>query len=300
MSKVAITRSKGHYHGVKRVLEMLEEEIGRELRNKRKIVVKPNFVSTSIELSATHVKAVKALLDFLSNHTSSKIIIAEGPASTKMEDGLRNYNYYKELKDYDVEYIDLNEDDYVKTKVWDENLERKLEVRIAKTIIDSDFRVSICRPKTHDTVIVTLTIKNIVVGSLINHDKSKIHKGYRAINLTIAELTKLVKPHLAVIDGYIGMQGNGPVSGEPVMSKFAVAGLDPIAVDAVTAKIMGFNPLEIGYLYYLDKWRVGKAKINEIEIIGEKIENLHIKFKPHRTYLQQKDWKIQRGGDSCQ
>ncbi|MCS7365120.1 MAG: DUF362 domain-containing protein [archaeon GB-1867-035] len=293
MSKVAIVKSKGHYHGVKEVLELLKEEIKEKIRGRKRIVIKPNFVSTTIALSATHVEAVKALLDFISNYTSSKIIIAEGPASAKIEEGLRNYDYYNKLKEYDVEYVDLNEDDYIKVKVWNSNLEKKLEVRIAKTIVNSDFRISICRPKTHNTVIVTLTIKNIAVGSLINHDKSKIHKGYKAINLTIAELTKLVKPHLSIIDGYIGMQGNGPVSGEKILSKFAVAGLDPVAVDAVTAKLMGFNPLEIGYLYYLDKWGEGVANIDKIEIIGGKIEDFSIKFKPHRTYLSQKNWKIE-------
>lgn len=294
MSKVVVVRSKSHYHGVKEALEPLREEIKKKMKGKRQIVIKPNFVSTNIELSATHVEAVKALLDFISDHTTSKIVIAEGPASAKIEEGLRNYNYYEELKDYGVEYIDLNEDKHIEVKVWDSDLEKKLEVRVAKTIIDSDFRISICRPKTHDTVIVTLSIKNIVVGSLINHDKSKIHKGYKAINLTIAELTKLVKPHLSIMDGYIGMQGDGPVFGEEIMSKFAIAGLDPIAVDAVTARLMGFEPLEIGYLYYLNKWGEGIAKINEIKVIGGKIEDLSVKFKPHRTYLSQKNWKVDK------
>lgn len=69
-------------------------------------------------------------------------------------------------------------------------------------------------PKTHDLVIATLSLKNMAVGSL--RTKSACHAGYRGTNLNLYKLAPYVAPHLAVIDGYQGMEGNGPVSGDRV------------------------------------------------------------------------------------
>jgi uncharacterized protein (DUF362 family) len=96
-------------------------------------------------------------------------------------------------------------------------------------------------PKTHDCVITTLSIKNMVVGSLVNREKSKIHQGCKGINLNLATFSRFVMPHLGVIDGFVGMEGRGPVSGDPVELRAAAASLYPISLDAVTSKIMGFD-----------------------------------------------------------
>lgn len=137
---------------------------------------------------------------------------------------------------------------------------------MSKTLVESDYRISVALPKTHDFIIATLSIKNIVVGGLVKGEKGKIHQGYKAINLNIARLAKHVMPHLGIIDGFVGMEGKGPVSGDPVNLRVAAASFHPVSLDAVMCRIMGFNPLDIGYLYYLDKWGMGVADLNKIEI----------------------------------
>jgi len=287
---VAVVRSEGYYEGVKRALEVIEERIAESLKGKRRVLVKPNFVSTRRELAVTHVDSVRAVLDVLSRHYSGEITLGEGPALGNLSDALRNFGYQKLIEEYGLNVVDLNEDEYAELEGVDSGL-RPLKFRVSKTLLESDYIVSVAKPKTHDCVIVTLSIKNVVVGGLVRGEKSKIHQGTKAINLNIAKLARHVMPSLGVIDGHVGMEGSGPVSGDPVNLRAAAASLHPVSLDAVMAKIMGFDPLNIGYLYYLDAWGVGVADLNSIRVIGESIDDVAVKFKPHPRYREQLRWR---------
>jgi len=287
---VALAESKSHYDGVYECLSLIERQIREDLKGKKKVLVKPNFVSTRRQLSATHVDAVRAVLDVISRHYSGSIILGEGPASSSLRDGLANYGYLDLQKEYNVEFADLNKDDYVELEGFDSQL-RPLKLRMSKTVVESDYRVSVALPKTHDCVIVTLSIKNIVVGGLISGEKWRIHQGYKAMNLNIAKLAKHVMPNLGIIDGFVGMEGSGPVSGDPVDLRMAAASTYPVSLDAVVCRIMGFNPMEVGYLYHLNNWKVGIADLEKIEIIGKSIEDFARKFKPHPRYYEMLNWK---------
>lgn len=289
---VALVESNGHYDGVRRALELIEDKIKEGLKGKEKPLIKPNFVSTDRQLSATHVDAVRAVLDVISRYYSGRIIIGEGPASSSLRVGLENYGYLKLRRDYDVEFVDLNEDDYVELEGFDSQM-RPIKLRVSKTLLESDYRVSVALPKTHDYVIVTLSIKNMVMGGLLRGDKGKAHQGYKAINLSIAKLAKHVMPDLGVIDGFVGMEGRGPVSGNPVNLRVAAASIRPVSLDAVMCKIMGFDPFNIGYLYYLDKWGLGVADLEKIEIIGRSMKDFARKFKPHPNYKEMLNWRIE-------
>ena len=287
---VALVKSKSHYNGVYEALSLIEKQIREGLEGKRRVLVKPNFVSTSQQLSATHVDAVRAVLDVISKYYSGSIIIGEGPALSSLKEGLTNFGYLSLKEEYNVEFVDLNEDDYIELEGFDSQL-RPLKLRMSRTLVESDYRISVALPKTHNCVITTLSIKNMVVGGLVRGEKGRIHQGYKAINLNIARLAKHVMPDLGVIDGFVGMQGRGPVSGDPVNLRAAAASTYPVSLDAVMSRIMGFNPLDIGYLYYLDKWGVGIADLEKIEIVGRSLDELTRKFKPHPNYQEMLDWR---------
>ena len=167
-------------------------------------------------------------------------------------------------------------------------------MRVAKTVIEADYRISPAVLKTHDCVIVTLSLKNMVMGSVL--DKRRMHQGFPAMNVNLYKVAELVPVHLAVIDGWRGMEGNGPVRGTAVDSRVALASTDFIAADAVAAKLMGFNPSEIGYLQYaggnygFDP--LGTADLSDIKLVGENLDSVERRFKPHYAYSEQKNWRI--------
>ena len=109
----------------------------------------------------------------------------------------------------------------------------------------------------------------------------KIHKNLR-------DFLQMIKPDMTVIDGYRGMEGDGPLEGEPVFHGYALASFDPIAADYVGAQLMGLDPKSIGYLYYLtENFLPGWIP----EIVGEKLEPLIKKYKLHKKYHLQIQWR---------
>jgi len=288
VAKVSLARSGTRYETVTKALNLVRKDVEKSLKGKKRIVVKPNLVSPSNQLCATHVDAVRATLDFLRRLTSSNILIAEGSAyNTKS--CYKNYGYTTLTKEYGVELIDLNEDDSVETKVYDRDF-NEITIHLAKTIVEADYRVSLAIPKTHDCLIVTLSLKNMVVGSA-QQDKSLLHQGYPAMNLNMYQVVKKIPPSLAVIDGWVGMEGNGPVSGTPVEMGLALASTDFVAADTVATYLMGFEPSEVGYLTYANG-RLGIGDLKEIKILGEDVNSLRRRFEPHRDYEGQRMWQI--------
>lgn len=288
--RVAVARGATRYEAVRRALELIRSDIAESLEGKRRILVKPNLVSDRVQLAATHVDTVKAILDVVTSLSSSRVAVGEGSASDTFT-GYRNFGYFRLRDEYGAELLDLNVDDYVEVDVFDRRF-RRFNIRVSKTVYECDYRISAAVMKTHDTVIVTLSIKNMAVGSIIGYGKSMIHQGYQAINLNIYRIAKFIPVHLAVVDGFKAMEGDGPIGGEEVDMRVALAGLDPVAVDAVAAYMMGFNPMDVGYLYYCHRFGLGVADLDRIKVVGEDPGRLQRRFKPHRGYERQLNWRI--------
>lgn len=115
-------------------------------------------------------------------------------------------------------------------------------------------------------------------------------KATKIIHHNVAEFAKLTWPDLVVLDGFKCMDGNGPVDGFPVSLGAAVASVDPLKADGVGARLMGLQPEDIGYLYYLQRQNLGDYSLNGL--IGEEIDKVKYAFKMHPTYDIQKKWRV--------
>lgn len=305
MPKISIKNDLSRYKSIYSALELLRTEIKKEISGKKKIVIKVNFVDSKNIIYATNPYAVKAVLDFLKTITDQKIVIAEAPFSGSMEMALKNFHYYEILDGYNIDYVDLNRDETERFTIKDPKLRRSYVVNLAKTIIESDFRISVTPPKTHDTFIVTLGLKNLAVGSTIvpgrfassfipvdeKHWRLVYHKGLKDGNILISQVCKKVWPNLNILDGWQGIEGNGPTHGSSVDWQIAIAGLDALAVDWFVTSLMGFNPNTVGYLYYLKKERLVELDIEKMEIVGEKdLKKFQKHFIPHKSYKEQLRW----------
>src|SRR3989344_2687491 len=105
------------------------------------------------------------------------------------------------------------------------------------------------------------------------------------------DIAKTIKPHLSVIDGTVSMEGEGPAFGTPKKTNFAVAGLDPLAVDSLVTSLMGFNLKDVGYLKLMDDNRIGQGDLSKIVVLGEKPGKFQYRFKPHPTHKRQILWQ---------
>ena len=306
-ASVAITTGNGRADLAFRALQSYSKQIRQAIGNRR-VVLKPNNVSTEIPLCATHVDTLEGILEFLKSiRKLDNVIIAESAANAPTFDGFSNYGYFKLGDKYPVKFVDLDKEGSEILYVFDEKDFKPHPVRISRVMLSPDsYIVSVAKMKTHNLIIATLSLKNIVLGSPVKDagfsfgpnrkegaksDKSLIHGGgFRGINYNLYDLAPRLHPHLAVIDGFEGMEGNGPSNGTPVDHRVCVVSTDWLAADRVAVELMGIDFATIGYLSFSAQAGLGVADLSKIEIVGESIAN-HIKhYKLHENIEKQLIW----------
>lgn len=289
MPRVSIIKGKSRRDNVIRSLELISDEIRGGLKNKQ-IVIKPNFVSTSIQLAASHVDQIRGILDFFRGFYKGKVIVAEAACGDTQE-AFKNFGYYHLLDEYDVELVDLNRGLNKEVPIKDSK-GRSLTVRVSSLLLDEkNYLISAAKLKTHDAVVVTLSIKNMAMGSVLLFDKAKVHQRFRQTNLNIAELAQWVWPDLSVIDGLVGMEGDGPIFGDPIHVGITITSADPLAADRVACEIMGIDFLKVGYLYYCAERGLGEADIDKIPVVGISIRECITAFRLHSQVGEQYKWE---------
>ncbi len=295
---------------------------GIDWASRQAVLIKPNLVKIGRPYAVTHPDALATVLAVVRERYSGPLTIAEGCAEEPTSEFFKLQGIDELADEYEASLIDLNADESVPITVYNQDA-KPLQIRLARQVIKSDCRISLCLPKTHDTVLVTLSIKNMAMGSLINRrlskmkdhpawfdrlgrllhghgngwgsDKVAMHQGYPVINLNLARLATFVRPHLSVVDGFIGMEGAGPLNGKPVPWGVVVAGTDALAVDTLTAHLMGFEIDHIGYLSYCAQLGLGCSDLERIEIVGNTApQTVARSFAPHPQHRRQLHWQHPR------
>jgi uncharacterized protein (DUF362 family) len=112
-------------------------------------------------------------------------------------------------------------------------------------------------------------------GLLPDKFKAKYHP--KGMSKVVVDINAVVKPILTVGDGFVGMEGAGPIDGDPVRMDLIVGEKDVVAVDATCCRIMGFDPQKVKHV-----WRAferGLGEVDDIAVVGEKVEDVMRVFK---------------------
>ena len=295
-SSVGLTTGNNRADMVFRALTPYSRQIRQAIGNRR-VVLKPNNVSIAIPLCATHVDTLEGILEFLKSIKKlDNVVIAESAANGPTYDGFSNYGYFSLAQKYPVKFMDLDKERSKILYVFDEKDFRPHPVRFSGVLLSPDsYIVSVARMKTHDRAIATLSLKNIVFGAPLKDqgftfgrdrregsksDKAIVHGGgFRGINYNLFDMSSRLHPHLAVIDGFEGMEGNGPNNGTPVDHRVCVASTDWLAADRVGIELMGIDHSTVAWLNYCAQAGRGVADLEKIEIIGERISDHIIHYK---------------------
>ena len=243
--KVALTSGDNRSENIRDALDLIKDEI--DLTGKSGIFIKVNFVDTEIQAAATHVDAVRPLLEFLRTRYNGKLSIGEQTKMGPVRDAFEHYGYNDLLNQYDVNIVDMKEGNWETLHLYDSAF-KPMDIHYSREMLESDYLISIGPPKTHDSATITASIKNVVMGGVSHkHDeKTKIHQGPQVMSLDLYLMAKEHVPELAILDGFVAMEGDGPVNGDPVDWKIAIA-----SCDAVAADLIGFDLSKIGHLWYL-------------------------------------------------
>jgi uncharacterized protein (DUF362 family) len=285
-------------------LTAIEDQILPVLKTKKYVVIKPNIVNTMNQLASTHVDALHGILDFLAPRFKGPVVIAESSAgfTTEGYDHFRYYDTVKEHKPLPISLVDLNEEGKYETHTILNGDLHAVPVRLAARLLDPQaFIICSAMLKTHNTVVATLSIKNMALGAPLHssrkefrgwNDKRLYHGGVRQTHVDIMLTAQRLQPcwGAAVIDGYDGMEGNGPNDGVLVPSRLAIASTDYIAADRVGIAAMGIDPSWVGYLGFCAQCGLGQYDLAKIDIRGPKLTEVTRKYRMSDDIQRELRW----------
>lgn len=303
-SVVALASGASRRKNICESLVAIEDQILPVLKTKRYVVLKPNIVNTMNQLASTHVDALQGILDFLAPRFKGPVVIAESSAgfTTEGYDHFRYHDVVKEHKPRQVSLVDLNEEGKYETHTILNGDLHAVPVRLAARLLDPEaYVICSCMLKTHNTVVATLSVKNMALGAPLHsprkenkrwNDKRLYHGGVRQTHVDIMLTAQRLQPHwgATVIDGYEGMEGNGPNDGTLVPSRLAIASTDYIAADRVGIAAMGIDPSWVGYLSFCAQCGLGQYDLAKIDIRGAALADVTRKYRMSDAIQRELRW----------
>ena len=303
-ARVGLARGANRRETVRHSLELVADDIIPKL--KPQLLVKPNLLSSTNALASSNVDALRGILDFLATvpNPPEEIIVAEGANEDYPGEAYDNLHYrdVAEESSIPMRLVDLHQE-----TEWQEATivladRTETTVKMPKIVLDCPCTLSLAVAKTHDVCVVTLALKNMIMGTLYKPDRIKMH-GFNShaervlpteaqvLNVNLIRLARFLAPDISLIDGVQGVQGNGPGGTDAVDLRLAAAGVDVFAADAVVAKAMGFEPLELGLLRYGNDLGMGIADLARIDVLETPVADVLTPFKPHDTTELQMQWQ---------
>jgi uncharacterized protein (DUF362 family) len=278
-STVSIVRAPAYDQSLYETVRRMVEEHGIDVRG-RQVVLKPNLVEFEPESSInTHPLLVHAAFETFRAMGAASVRIAEGPGHRRNTLDLADAaGYFQTVPRFEDVFVDLNLDDVTRVRPA-RQLSHTGALYLPNTALGADLLVSMPKMKTHHWTGATLAMKNlfgVVPGGIYGWPKNVLH--WAGIHESIADLHAAFPRQFAIVDGIVGMQGNGPIQGTPKPAGVLVAGRDGVAVDATCCRIMRIEPLKIEYLRLASG---GESHIAERNIrqIGESLSAVATPFE---------------------
>lgn len=235
----------------------IELEVEKKLQNCENVLIKPNLRAAGAiaykKCSITNPLIIKSLVERLLD-LGKTITVAECTSSKYITKKALENSGIKSLETIGVDVLNLNLTKTKKIKISGGSLK---EIDVPLPIVNSDFVISLPVMKTHKLTLVTLSMKNMM-GATSEMGPSRMHCA--GIHQSIADINTVIKPDLCIIDATKAMEGSGPVRGSEVILNMLIGGYDPVSVDSIAAKIMGFDLYKIEHIVFAEKRGVGKIK----------------------------------------
>jgi uncharacterized protein (DUF362 family) len=247
----------------------------------KRILLKPNLVEFDPKgVINTHPAVIEATITAFKTLGAREVIVAEAPGHRRDNEYLLAASgLYDVIKEHRVRYVDLNTDDIRLTKLKSSFTNFK-QLYLPETLYNADLLVSMPKLKTHHWAGVTLSLKNmfgVVPGSVYGWPKNALH--WAGIVGSILDInSSLPLPRFAMIDGIVGMEGNGPLQGQEKKSGALIFGDDLVAVDATAARLMKIEPRKVKYLDLAAAF-LGNLGYEQIEQIGENLQPYQQDFR---------------------
>ena len=225
-SRVAILEARSYQASLKDTIRRGINLFKLDVKGKR-ILLKPNLVEFDPNgVINTHPAVIEAAIDSFKSLGAKDVVVAEGPGHRRDNEYLLTASgIHDVINEHRVSYVDLNTDDVRITKLRSSFTDLK-QLYLPETLFNADLLVSMPKLKTHHWAGVTLSLKNMfgfVPGSVYGWPKNVLH--WAGIHESILDInSSLPIPQFAIVDGIVGMEGNGPLQGQAKPSGMLILG----------------------------------------------------------------------------
>ena len=236
------------------------------------VLLKPNLVEDLPGPVNTHADIIGSAARCFLRLGVAKVVVGEGPGHQRdTQLVVQAANLKPHLAERQIQFVDLNRDELVRVKLK-ANYSGMGALWLPRTVLDSDFVVSMPKIKTHHWAGVTLSLKNmfgIVPGMKYGWPKNLLH--WHGIHESILDICATVPIHFVIADGITAMEGNGPLQGTPRKLGKIVLADDPVAADSTCARLMGLDPLQVRHLSDGSRF-LGNLRADRITMLAEPAE----------------------------
>lgn len=286
MTVVSIVRAENVPEAVREAVELAG---GFEIKEGDTVVIKPNAKNQAPPGYGivTDVAVIEPLVEMSIGKGAKRVTIADGAAyptgSYHTFSAFETMGVTKLAKKWDLDLVDLNSYDSVDLDV-PEGLVLDT-VRVGRVVTEVDFLINVPVLKTHRGTLLSNCVKNIGVGVACREEKKRLHR--LGIDEGLLDVFSVVKPHFNVVDALVCIEGDGPnfPPGKPRPLGLVLAGEDGVAVDAVCARLIGLDPLEVKHLRLAHDRGIGIADLGQIEVVGERLEDVATIFERPSTFM---------------
>ncbi|WGX74755.1 DUF362 domain-containing protein [Paraclostridium bifermentans] len=286
-----------NYENIKKSIEKNLDDIGgieKYISPNSKVLIKPNLLMKKIpeEATTTHPTVVKVVCEMLLK-LNCEIVIADSPGGPYTTSALKGIYKSTGMKDIADELeITLNYD-VSEVKVENENSKALRFMDIITPIKEVDHIINICKLKTHGMATFTGGVKNLY-GSIAGLKKAEIHYRFPSEEIfcedVLLDICSYVNPTLTIMDGIVGMEGEGPSAGSPRHIGTTLVSTSPYALDSIACKLINLDINKVPTVRGSIKRGYIKNDLSDVKAIGDDISQFVVKdFKIPKT---SKDFRL--------
>ena len=290
METVALVKCGGYEHpmikdAVRRVVDLLggiEGFVGTG----EQVLVKPNMLKADSPDAAvtTHPEILRSVIGLL-KEAEARVIVGDSPGIGDIRHVAERSGILSVVRDTGANLADFSEAVSVRSGGRFQHFE------IARAVQEADAIINLPKLKTHGMTVLTGAVKNLF-GCIPGKRKVQWHFNtginHQAFALMLLELATLLRPRLTIMDAVIGMEGNGPGSGDPRKIGVLIGGRDPVAVDVVASAVVGVAPGSLPIIDAAARAGIGTSRLDRIRLVGDPLQEVAIKdFRlPPRTHTE--------------
>ena len=280
-TKVSIVRCPDYSQAKDAIIESLELIGGLEkiIKTSDRVLLKANILAARPPEDAvtTHPAIITAMCELVSD-IGGIPIVGDGAGITHpgaTAEALKISGIEDAAQKCGAEIVNFETAGFVEVDVPDAKQFTRLY--IAKPILDADVIISVPKLKTHELTYYTGAVKNFF-GAVPLKTRKQAHLLAKRdlFGNAVVDIYSIVKPHLAVMDGIVGMEGNGPAHGTPINSGIVMASYDCVALDMVASELIGFEPMLIPTNRAALERNIGTG---QPEVVGTPLDDVKVRFK---------------------